>query len=175
MSLSVLCEEVNVAAREMQSYRPSKYFTELEKALSLYCYSAVLYNVEQNSISVNQLNAFASNIGRESALLITEDELIHKEHVIRRHVSNYSIEKELMWGKSRAEHEEWKYCTTRALILITRELVYRYTGTASEYSAALNSYSYSQVAQASKTWLSSIDSDFFPQENVLSKFFRKWL
>ena len=175
MSLSNLCEEVNAAAREMQSYRPGKHFTELEKALSLFCFATFLYNVEKNSSFANQVNEFGSMMARQSAIIVTESELIHKEHVVKRYIPSYNINNELEWCKSNVENDKWKFCTTRALILITRELVYRYTGTASEYSVGLNSYSYNQVMQTSKTWLSSIDSEFFPQENVLSKFFRKWL
>jgi len=127
-----LRNELELASVKMQSYRPERIFTNLEKILSLMAFSQWLkYGEIAIDNGIEEYHFGSPNVsGRKIAVtfvykVLSEPEILSK---IKEFNPNFDPVQELDWSRQRLNHEEWNNCLTRAIIILCRGLAYSYTG-----------------------------------------------
>jgi hypothetical protein len=129
--------ELDAAVRGVQSYRPNKPFIPLEQALGLTAFATWLEMRQQN----DELYLMSPNeSARLVAIQIVEEVLSKKATIelIRAEVPSFDPETEVIWAKQKVSHSQWQATLTRAIIMLCRELAYRYTGIVGEKSDLLD-------------------------------------
>ena len=123
---SEIVSKVRLNAAKMEQYRDGRVFNEIELVLGFSSYVywlAALFRLDEKG--QDDFLSRASETAREIALdfvamLKAKPELL--EAVQK--VTPFNPDIELVWGREKATHNHWKFSLTRAIILITRQLVY---------------------------------------------------
>ncbi|NLY29797.1 MAG: hypothetical protein GX047_04115 [Firmicutes bacterium] len=120
---------------DVLSYRNNKPFSDLEIALGTVSFFLwLLEGISKNEYEGVEYFEAANYTARATATRFA-DSLYHPEvlEAIRVHIPTFNPHREVELAlvklfPGNPDWEEWEYCLTRSLILITRELAYKYLG-----------------------------------------------
>ncbi|HHY20057.1 MAG TPA: hypothetical protein GX522_09170 [Firmicutes bacterium] len=124
---SDIAQKIRLNAKKMENFVDNRPFNEIEIVLgfSSYIYWLVGLIRLEGTKKQDQYIETASESARAVALdfvaMIENSEILTK--AIQEKIA-FEPAKEIEWGLTKSENEEWKFSLTRAIILITRQLVY---------------------------------------------------
>lgn len=135
---SDISQKIRANANKMAGLRDNQSFNEIELVLGFASYiywlagMIKLEGTKEQDTYLEEVSETAREVALEFTGLIKNSE--HLKKVIQNKIP-FNPEQEIEWGWSKVEHNNWKYCLTRAVILITRQLAYATLDYSDEISA----------------------------------------
>ncbi|PEQ95189.1 hypothetical protein CN481_04845 [Bacillus sp. AFS006103] len=159
--LNLIKTEVSRAAQQMQSNRPNIPFTGLEKALGYAAFQnwlgKYLEMQKHNNPNMDAYFEGCNHSARDMAITLMENLYKHPQYsrLISNKVKNINTITEIEFAKTVAYNQYWEDCTTRAVIMICRQLAYNYTGVLGEadFRLAGKGISWQELTLAVDQWL----------------------
>lgn len=160
--LNLIKDEVSRAAQQMQNHRPNKVFSGLEKALGYAAFQnwlAIFQEMqERNDPNSSDFYSGCNKTAREIAISLMENLYRSPDYsnLISNKVKNINTLREIELAQTVTYNDQyWEDSTTRAVIMISRQLAYNFTGVLGEVDFRLSGkgISWQELTIAVDQWL----------------------